>query len=80
MTHKNKNGRRMIYCPGPEKWLTLRQYLDAYYLAKANPKMQFKQTFTCWYGGTGKDAVREFVEGMMDRINQGIPYCERGLT
>ncbi len=70
--------RRMIYCPGPGRWVTLGQYVKAVKLAKANPDAEFKQGITCWWSCTGREIVRQFVDGMMNRINQAIPYSQRG--
>lgn len=69
--------RRMIYCPGPERWVTIGQYLKAVRLAKANPDAEFKLGLTCWWSCTGRDIMRQFVEGMQDRINAAQPYLTR---
>ena len=47
-------------------------------MAKANPDMTFKTGFTTWWPTTGAEVMDQFREGMMDRINQAIPYIERG--
>ncbi len=70
---------RAIYCPGPERWMSLRHYVWAIRLAKANPDKGFKTGLTCWWPCTGADIVRQFGEGMMQRINDAVPYTKRGL-
>jgi hypothetical protein len=47
-------------------------------MAKANPDMLFKTGFTTWWPTTGAEVTEQFREGMMDRINQAIPYSHRG--
>jgi hypothetical protein len=69
--------RPMIYCPGPERWVTIGQYMRAVRLAKANPDREFKVGLTCWWACTGREIVRQFMEGVHDRINTARPYLER---
>ena len=69
--------RRMIYCPGPERWITIGHYVRGVKLAKANLDSEFKQGITCWWPCTGREIVRQFAAGMHDRINQAIPYTAR---
>lgn len=71
---------RTIYLPAIERHVTLRQYIDAVKLAKSNPNTEFKHGLTCWYSCKGKDIVRQFLSGIEDRINQGIPYSQRGVA
>jgi hypothetical protein len=47
-------------------------------MAKANPEMTFKTGFMTWWPTTGAEVMDQFREGMMDRINQAIPYIKRG--
>mgnify|MGYP001603976449 CR=1 FL=1 len=70
---------RMIYCPGPRKWLTAGQYVKAVKMAKAAPDTEFKCGLTCWWPVTGKEVVEQFWHGVEDRINQAVPYTERGM-
>ena len=70
--------KRAIYIPGYERWVTLGQYVKAVKQAKANPKAIFPHTFCDWCSGTGEQIVGEFFEGVQDRINQSIPYSQRG--
>lgn len=69
---------RTIYLPSIERRVTLAAYLRAVRVAKANPDAEFKHGLTCWWPCTGADIVRQFVAGMIDRINQAIPYTQRG--
>jgi hypothetical protein len=70
-----KPKKRLIYCPGPDKWLTIGQYVSIIRRVKEKPlETVYPQTFTRWFSGTGADMMREFRDGIMDRINRGIPY------
>jgi hypothetical protein len=69
---------RMIYCPGPERWITLAQYIRSVRLAKANLDREFKCGLTCWWPCTGREIVQQFLGGVHDRINQGVSASERG--
>lgn len=70
--------KRAIYCPGHGEWIPLGAYVKGVKLAKANPDAEFKKGITCWWPCTGKEIVRQFREGLHDRINQAIPWIERG--
>ena len=69
--------KRYIYLPAIEKHVPLGAYIKGILLAKANPEMEFKHGLTCWWPCTGRDILRQFRDGMMDRINQAIPYSQR---
>lgn len=68
---------RTIYLSAVEKTVSLRQYVSAVKLAKANPETEFKYGLTCWWPCKGKEVVGQFWEGVQDRINQAIPYMQR---
>jgi len=70
----------MIHLPAIDKRVTLGAYVKAIRLAKANPDVEFKEGLSCWWPCTGKEIMRQFLEGVNDRINQGIPYTKRGLV
>ena len=70
--------KRTIYLPAISLRVTIAQYVKAIKLAKANPDAEFKYGLTCWTPCTGKEIVRQFRAGIHDRINQGIPYSQRG--
>ena len=69
---------RTIYLPAIERTVTLHSYLQAVRLAKRNPKVMFDHGLTTWWPTTGAEIMRQFREGMMERINEGIPYSKRG--
>lgn len=69
---------QVIYCPGPDKWVSLEQYVRAVKLAKANPDAEFKTGLTTWWPTKGDEIMRQFRRGLHDRINQGIRYSEGG--
>lgn len=48
----------------------LSDYLRAVKMAKANPDTQFDRGLTCWWPCKGKEIMRQFLEGVQDRINQ----------
>ena len=69
--------KRLIYCPGPDKWLTIGQYLSVIRKVKSMPlDTHYPQTFCSWAGGTGHKIMREFMDGIQDRINRNIPYSK----
>jgi len=70
---------RTIYCPGIEKHVPLRIYTKGVKLAKANLDAEFKQGITCWWPCTGRQIMEQFYQGLQDRINQAVPYCQRGI-
>ena len=47
--------------------------------AIANPDAEFKCGLTTWWPVKGSEIRNQFMGGIMDRINQGVPYTERGL-
>lgn len=71
--------KRTIYLPAIERSVTLGQYVKAIKMAKDNLEAEFKHGLTCWWPCKGKDIMRQFRNGIMDRINQAIPYSQRGL-
>ena len=68
---------RTIFCPGIERSVPLKTYLAGVRLAKANPDAEFKTGITCWWPCTGREIVKQFFDGVQDRINQAIPYVDR---
>lgn len=71
---------RTIYLPALERSVTLGAYLKAVRMAKANPEVEFRTGLTCWTPCTGREVMRQFMRGVHDRINQRVPYIERGLS
>lgn len=70
--------KRTISLPAVNKVVPLDAYVRAIKLAKNNPDDEFSHGLTCWWPCKGSEIVRQFVAGIHDRINQGIPYSERG--
>ena len=69
---------RTIRLPAIDRTVSLAAYNQAVRLAKAFPAMTFKTGLTTWWPTTGADIVRQFHAGMTERINQAIPYSQRG--
>ena len=69
---------RAIYIPGKEMWVSIPTYIKGIKLAKANPDATFSYGLTTWASCTGSDIMRQFMAGLHDRINQAIPYSQRG--
>lgn len=69
---------RTIYLPAIGQSVTIGQYVKAVNFAKANPDHEFKHGFTCWWPCTGREIIRQFLDGVHERINEGIPYIKRG--
>lgn len=69
---------RAIYLPAIERTVSLKQYVAAVKMAKENPDVEFKTGLTCWWPCKGREIVEQFFRGVQDRINQAVPYVERG--
>lgn len=69
---------RTIYLPAIERRVSIGQYVKAIKLAKQHLDREFKQGLNCWWPCSGQDIVNQFRESIQDRINQAIPYIERG--
>ncbi len=69
---------RVIALPAVGKSVSLRVYIDAIRVAKANPDVEFRHGLTTWWPTSGRDIVAQFRAGLHDRINQAIPYRMRG--
>ena len=71
--------QRTVYLPAIDRRVTIGQYVKAIKLAKANPDAEFKQGLTCWWPVTGREIMRQFMDGVQDRITAGISYSARGM-
>ncbi|MCY4511642.1 MAG: hypothetical protein OXG35_32455 [Acidobacteria bacterium] len=60
--------------------VTLRQYVAAVKMAKAQPETMFRSGLSTDYPVSGAEVVDQFREGMVDRLNQAVPRVERGLN
>jgi hypothetical protein len=69
---------RTIHLPAIDRTVSLAAYNQAVRLAKAFPTAVFKTGLTTWWPTTGAEIIKQFREGMTDRINQAIPYSQRG--
>jgi len=69
--------QKYIYLPAIERHVTLKQYIEGIKLAKLNPDSIFKHGLTCWWPCTGTEIMKQFREGIQERINQCIPYILR---
>jgi hypothetical protein len=72
------NNMRTITLPAVNKTVSLSAYVAAIRMAKANPDAEFKHGLTCWWPCTGRDIMRQFFDGVTDRINSSIPAMQRG--
>ena len=70
---------RVIHLPAIDKVVPLGAYIRATKAAKENPERTFSTGFTTWWPTTGVEIMEQFREGMMYRINQAIPYMQRGV-
>lgn len=69
---------RTIHLPAIDRTVTLAAYIQAVRLAKASPTAIFKTGLTTWWPTTVAEIMKQFRAGMSERINQAIPYSERG--
>jgi hypothetical protein len=71
---------RFIDLPAINKKVPLSAYIKAVRAAKETPERTFTTGLTTWWPTTGAEIVEQFRKGMMERINDGIPYSERGRS
>ena len=71
---------RTITLPAVNMTVSLGAYVKAIKTARDNPDMEFKHGLTTWWPTKGREVMEQFRHGMMDRINQGIPYSQRGIA
>lgn len=69
---------RTISLPAIGRRVTLAAYLQAIRTAKANPEATFRHGLSSWWPTTGAEIVEQYRHSIHDRINQGVPYTERG--
>jgi hypothetical protein len=70
---------RTIFVPGYNRHVSLKSYVNAVKFAKMNPDTIFNRGLTCWWPCTGREIVRQFRDGAQARINEAIPYINRGI-
>ena len=71
--------KRYITLPAVNKRIPLGAYVRGIKQAIANPDAEFKHGLTSWWSCTGREIRQQFRRGIHDRINQGIPYHQRGF-
>ena len=71
---------RTIFLPAIDRTVSLGAYVQAIQTAKANPEAEFKTGLTTWWPTTGQEIMRQFRKGIADRINEGVPYTQRGQS
>ncbi len=69
---------RTIHLPALSRSVSLGAYVKAIRAAQAYPADTFTTGLTTWWPTTGAEVMRQFRDGMTDRINQGISYSKRG--
>lgn len=74
----NPPPKRFIDLPAINKKVPIGAYVKAVRAAKENPERTFNTGLTTWWPTKGSEIVDQFRKGMMDRINDGVPYSERG--
>ena len=71
---------RVVYLPALDRAVTVGALVKAIKRVKAAPPdAVFPQGLTTWWPTTGAEIMRQFRQGMNERINEGIPYAERGV-
>lgn len=60
-----------VRLPAVDKTVSLKAYIQGVKLAKANPDKEFKYGLTTWWPVTGREIMRQFLDGVNDRINTG---------
>ena len=68
---------RVIHLPAVDRRVSLKAYVTAVKMAKANHDREFSTGLTTWWPTTGAEIMQQFHEGMQDRINASIPYLQR---
>ena len=72
--------KRVMTLSAINKTVTIGQYVKAIKMVKANLDKEFRYGLTCWWPCTGREIMRQFRAGMMQRISEGIPYIRRGIS
>lgn len=70
---------RVIALPAiSDRSIPLGVYVKGVKAALEQPETEFKHGLTTWWPTTGAEIRRQFLRSIHDRINQGVPYIERG--
>jgi len=78
--HENFGKSKVAVLPSDHLIDVNEKYIKAFRTAKANPEVEFKQSFNCWWPCKGSVIVKEFHAAMHHRINQGLSYSDRGIV
>jgi hypothetical protein len=70
---------RVIRLPAIDKVVPIGAYVRAVKSAKAHPERTFATGLTTWWPTTGAEILDQFRQGMMQRINEAVPYLHRDL-
>ena len=68
----------MRYITINSKSIPLKIYIAGIRKAKDNPDVVFSHGLTTWWPVKGSEVMQQFRKSVQDRINQGIPYIDRG--
>jgi hypothetical protein len=71
---------RTIHLPAIDKRVPLSAYIKAIRAAKENPERTFTTGLTTWWPTTGSEVMDQFRRGMQERINEAVPYTQRGRS
>lgn len=71
--------QRTITLSAVNMTVSLGAYVKAIKMARDNPDVEFKHGLTTWWPTTGREVMSQFRHGINDRINQAVPYSQRGL-
>ena len=70
---------RVVTLPAiSHKAIPLGVYVEGVKTALEQPETEFKHGLTTWWPTTGKEIRRQFLQSIHERINQGVPYIDRG--
>jgi hypothetical protein len=70
---------RFIDLPAINKKVPLGAYIKAVRAAKEKPERTFTTGLTTWWPTTGAEIVEQFQRGVTERINEAVPYIQRGV-
>jgi hypothetical protein len=73
LVKKSKVKTLTIYIPSYQCNMTVSFFLHALKRAKANPNASFNRTIYKWWGGTGKDIMKEFIVIIHEKISENKP-------
>jgi hypothetical protein len=63
---------KTIYLPATHKYITVSQYVSAYYKVRKYPEAIFPHGLNSWYSKTGKEIQKEYTDAIHERINERV--------